>query len=197
VFESQGLPEYPPRRDTWQFPPPLVSSRWKWIAALAGILGLLAAGTMLTFVIVAGNQDFPGVIDDAGLTDTVESQCALMALTIRSMPLDGTPELRATTIVDQNRAIEVMVRGIRSERAEEIRADRPAELWLRDWERLVDARDAYARQLLRDPNASLDLPVDADGNDIVERMNDVWVGEPVCEVPDELAYPGAESRSAV
>lgn len=197
MFASQGPPEYPPRHDTWQFPPPMVPARWKWLAVLAGILGLLAAGTMLTFAIVVGSRDFPGVIDDEQLTDTVASECALMTLTVRSMPLGGTPESRAATIVDQNRAVEVMVLTIRSERTTEIRADRPAEEWLRDWERLVDARESYARELLRDPNASLELPLDADGDVIIERMNDVWIGEPICEVPDELASPGAESRSAV
>lgn len=197
VFESQGLPEYPPRQDTWQFPPPQVSTRWKWLAVAAGTVGLLAAATLLTVTIVLGSKDFPGVIDDEDLTDTVASECALMTLTVRSMPLGGTPEQRAETILDQNRAVEEMVRTIRSERAAEIRDDRPAEQWLRDWERLVDARRGYARELLRDPNASLELPLDADGDEITERMDDVWIGDPACEVPDELSSPGAGSRSAV
>jgi hypothetical protein len=195
VFESPWPRGYPPPRNTWQFPPPLVPRRWKWAAVLAGLLGLTAGVAMTTLVVVVGNDDFPGVIDDASLTDTVASQCELMTRTVLSMPLDGTPERRADTIRDQNRAVTLMVRQIRAERAEEIRADRPAEEWLRDWDRLVDARAEWARELLSDPNASLELPVDGDGDDITERMDDVWAAESACEVPDAIASPGGESRS--
>jgi hypothetical protein len=197
VFESQGLPTYPPRRDTWQFPPPPVRTRWKWLAVLAGLLGLVAAGGLLTVAIVLGNDDLPGVIDDPRLTDTVALQCGLMVRTVESMPADGSPERRAAIIKDQNRAVEQMVEAIREDRSDEIRDDRPAEQWLRDWTRLVDARSTYARQLLRDPNASLEVPVDEDGDEIVERMDDVWLGSPACEVPDVLAGSDSESRSAV
>jgi hypothetical protein len=197
VFESPGLPSYPPRRDTWQFPPPPVRTRWKWLAVLAGLLGLVAAGGLLTVAIVLGNDDLPGVIDDPRLTDTVALQCGLMVRTVESMPADGSPERRAAIIKDQNRAVEQMVEAIREDRSDEIRDDRPAEQWLRDWTRLVDARSTYARQLLRDPNASLEVPVDEDGDEIVERMDDVWLGSPACEVPDVLAGSDSESRSAV
>jgi hypothetical protein len=163
-----------------------VPRRWKWVAVLAGLLGLAAGVAMTALVVVVGDDDFPGLIDDASLTDTVAS-----------MPLDGTPERRAATIRDQNRAVTLMVRQIRAERADEIRADRPAEAWLRDWDRLVDARADWARELLSDPNASLELPVDGDGDDITERMDDVWAAESACEVPDALASPGSESQSDV
>ncbi|MET0468936.1 MAG: hypothetical protein ABWZ87_09350 [Aeromicrobium sp.] len=197
MFEPPGSPEYPPRHDTWQFPPPPVPTRWKWVAVLAGLLGLVASGAMLTFVIVVGNEDFPGVIDDEKLTDTVAETCRLMTRTVASMPPVGTPEGRAATVADQNRAVEQMVRSIRSQRAAEIRDDRPAELWLRDWDRLIEARNDYARALLRDPNASLELPVDADGHDITERMDDVWVGDSACRVPEALTTSGSGNRSDV
>ena len=197
MFESEGVPAYPPRHTTWQFPPPPVPTRWKWIAVLAGLLGLVGGGALLTTLIVLGDKDLPGVIDDERLTQTVALQCSLMTQTVESMPTDGSPERRAATIADQNRAIELMVEAIREDRADEIRDDRPAEQWLRDWGRLVEARESYARQLLRDPNASLDLPVDGDGDDITERMDDVWLSSSPCDVPDVLAQSGAGSRSAV
>jgi hypothetical protein len=197
VFESPGPQEYPPPRDTWQFPPPLVSTRWKWVSVLAGLLGLAAAGAMIAFLVVAGTDDFPGVIDDERLIETVGTSCELMTRTVSSMPPSGTPEGRAATIIDQNRAVREMVEQIRSEREAQIRDDRPAEEWLRDWERLVETRRDYARELLRDPNASLEVPVDADGDDITERMDDVWGGESVCRVPDALTTSGRGGRSGI
>ena len=197
MFEQPGQPPYPPHRTTWQFPPPPVPTRWKWLAVLAGLLGLIVASGLLTVAVVLGSDDLPGVIDDPRLTDTVALQCGLMIRTVESMPLDGSPERRAATIGDQNRAVEEMVEAIREDRSDEIRDDRPAEQWLRDWGRLVDARTEYARQLLDDPNASLDLPVDEDGDEIVERMDAVWLGAPACEVPDALTGSDSESRSDV
>jgi hypothetical protein len=197
VFESQGLPEYPPRRNTWEFPAPPVQKRWKWIAALSSVLGLAAAGAMITVLVLTDTDDFPGLIDDQQLTDTVASECELMTRTVESMPLTGSPERQAATIADQNQAVETMVDAIRASRAVEVRDDRPAEDWLSDWELLVEVRAGYARELLRDPNASLRVPLDSDGDEITERMNDVWAGSPVCEVPEVLVRPSSGSVSDV
>ena len=197
VFDAPGTPGYPPPRNTWEFPPPEVSRAWKWIAVLVGIGGLLAAGTLTTLLVVFATDDFAGFIEDEDLTDTISSQCVLMTLTVESLPITGSTPQQAAAITDQNRAVEIMVQAIRSAHPTKIREDDPAEQWLRDWERLVDARATYAEELLRDPGASLSVPTDADGNDITDRMDDVWLGESVCEVPDVLASPYTDAYSGV
>jgi hypothetical protein len=197
VFDADGKPAYPPRQDTWQFPPPPLQKRWKWLAVLATVLGVLAGSAMLTAVIVLADDDYPGLIDDERLTATVATQCGLMTATVESIPPGGTPERRAATIADQNRAIQRMVESIRARRTAEIRDDRPAEQWLQDWDRLVEARRQFARALQRDPNASLEVPVDDDGVEITQRMNDVWADDTACEVPEVLVTSDAESRSDV
>jgi hypothetical protein len=180
---------YPPDRNTWQFPPPPVPRRYRWVAVLASLTGFAAAIAMLTVSIVVGTRDYPGVIDDKKLTGTIASACELMTRTVESMPVNGSPERRGATIGDQNRAVEKMLDTIRSRRPAEIRDDRPAEQWLRDWESLVEARKRLARELLRDPNTSLEVPLDPDGNEITERMNDVWANNSACEVPAALIDP--------
>lgn len=195
VFDSPGTPGYPPPRDTWEFPPPEVSTRWKWVAAFAGVTGLLVAGGLAAALIVLGTEDFPGLIDDERLTDTIAAECKVMTSTVASMPLSGGTPDQARTIRSQNRAVEVMVRSVRSANAKEIRDDRPAEQWLDDWERLVEARADYARELLDDPRATLEVPLDPDGDEITERMNDVWLGESGCEVPDVLVRPYTDAFS--
>ncbi|MCD9198371.1 hypothetical protein [Aeromicrobium wangtongii] len=196
MLDAPG-PGYPPPRNTWQFPPPEVRTRWKWIAALATVLGLVGAAGLTTLLVVLGSQDFSGLIEDEELTDTIASQCELMTATIDSMPLSGSTPQQAATIVDQNRAVELMVLAIRRENAREVRDDEPAEQWLQDWERLVDARERYARRLLRDPEASLEVPRDADGHKITERMNDVWLGDPACTVPRTLANPRTDAYRGI
>jgi hypothetical protein len=188
---------YPPAHDTWRFPPPEVSRRWKWAAIAASVAGLVLAVTATAVLVVLGSDDVDGLIEDEDLTGTIAAQCLLMTSTVEQMPLTGPTTLQAETIIDQNRAVELMVATIRRENAQQIRTDQPAEQWLRDWDRLVDARERYARRLLRDPGAALRIPRDGDGRHITDRMDDVWLGERVCEVPETLrsartdAYAGA------
>jgi len=197
VFDAPETPAYPPSHNTWEFPPPEVSSGWKWLAVLAGVVGLLVASALIAMLVVLTDQDFPGLIEDEDLTDTIASQCTLMTSTIESLPLTGSAPQQAATISDQNRAVSLMVQSIRRAHPQQIRADKPTEQWLRDWERLIDAREAYARELLRDPGASLEVPRDADGNDLTERMDGVWLGEPACEVPETFAAARTDGYSGI
>lgn len=197
MFDEPGTPGYPPPRNTWEFPPPEVSPAWKWLAAFAGIGGLLVGGALTTLLIVLTGDDFPGFIEDEDLIDTISSQCVLMTLTVESLPITGSTPQQAAAISDQNRAVEIMVQSIRSAHPTKIRKDEPTEQWLRDWERLVDARAIYAEELLRDPSASLTVPTDADGDDITDRMDEVWLGDTACEVPNTLVSPRTDAFAGI
>lgn len=197
MFDSPGAPVYPPARNTWEFPPPELRTRWKWLAVLTGFVGLVVSGALITVLVVVGGDDSPGFIEDAALLDSIADQCSIMTATVESMPVGGPPQRRAATIADQGRAVELMTAAIRADHPETVLNDQPAEQWLQDWEQLVQSRDGYALELLRDPNASWDVPLDPDGDPITDRMADVWLGYPVCEVPAELTTTSADVRSDV
>lgn len=193
--DDPGTSGYPPSRSTWEFPPPRTSPGRVWTAVLLGVLGLASAVALTALLVVAGRPDPSEVIEDEDLLTTIAAECRLMTSTVAAMPLSGPTPSQAATIDDQNRAIEIMLRSIRAANPDEIRADEPAERWLQDWERLVGARTAYARRLLRDPGASLSVPRDGDGVAITERMSTVWPDEPVCEIPLLLVSPRTEAYS--
>lgn len=138
--------------------------------------------------------DSPVHIDDDRLTGAIANHCALMTSTVAALPVTGTAQRRSDAIRDQDRAIRLMLDSIREDAPDAIQADRPAARWLRDWDRLVGAREVLAAELLRDPNAALHVPVDADGRPVTERMDDVWPGDPVCPVPPAIA--SGDERSA-
>jgi hypothetical protein len=191
--DAAPRPGYPPERDAWQFPAPAVTARWLWLAVAAALLSLLAGAALVLAVARADSGDSPAFIDDDALTDTIGTHCALMTSTVGSLPATGTAQRRSDAIRDQDRAIRIMLDSIRADAGDTIRTDRPAERWLRDWDRLVGAREVLAAELLRDPNASLVVPVDTDGDPVTERMDDVWRGDPVCPVPPAVA--SADERS--
>jgi hypothetical protein len=192
--DSTTRPTYPPERDAWQFPAPTVATGRRWLAAVAALAAVLVAGGLVVAIAHADSGDRPDVIDDDGLTRSIATHCALMTSTVGSLPVTGTAQRRSDAIRDQNRAIRIMLDSIRDDAPDAIRTDDPAERWLRDWDRLVGAREVLAGELLRDPNASLDVPVDANGDPVTRRMDDVWRDDPVCPVPPAVA--SADERSA-
>lgn len=194
-LDTGGGQTYPPERNTWEFPPPPTSGRWVWFAVLATLTGLALAGALVAVVVELGSGDLPGVIDDEQLLTTIAVECSLMTSTVDALPVYGTAQEQSDTIRDQDRAIRLMVDAIRTDAAAEIARDRPSEQWLDDWDRLVDSRERLARRLLRDPNASLTVPVDGDGDPVTERMDDVWLGDAACEVPVTIGSPDADALS--
>ncbi len=165
------------------------------LAVLATVAGLVAAGALVAVVASAGSGDLPKVIEDDELITTIAVECSLMTSTVDMLPVYGTAQQQSDTIRDQDRAIRLMVDGIRSDAAAAIARDRPSEQWLDDWESLVVARERLARRLLREPNASLVVPVDGDGDPVTERMADVWLGDAACEVPTTIGSPDADALS--
>jgi hypothetical protein len=195
VLDSAGLPPYPPQRNTWQYPPPPVDRRWFWLALAASCLGLLVGVAALTTAVVVGSRDFPALIQDERVMRVIEDECDLMTDTVRSLPVRGTVHEQVTALNDQNRAVRIMLADIR--RRVDVGSDRPTEAWLRDWERLLRAREAYAAAVVDGRTTALRVPRDEDGERITRRMDDVWAQGTACEVPDVLLSPYPVDRSEV
>lgn len=189
VLETQGLPPYPPARNVWEFPPPPVQKRWKWIAVAAMVLGLVVAVVLVSVLVELDRKDAPGLIEDGTLVSIIDRECELMRSTVESMPLSGSPTRQARTIGDQNEAVEGMLERIRARGGAAIAADRPTEEWLADWQTILDARSRFAAGFVTGGADDFELPLDADGDPVHLRMNDVWLGATVCEVPAALLSP--------
>ena len=186
VHEPPRSGPYPP--DTmWRFPPPPVSRLWLVAAIVGGVLGLLAAGGALTFLVVNMDRDLPGFIDDRRVLKVAVRECKLMTSTVKGQPFDGTPEDRLDALRDQNSAVEKMVDRIRSISAKVRGSDQPLDAWLDDWEALVSGREQYIGQQRRGDDAKFRVPRSPDGEPINERMD--MAAEDVCDVPDVLLEP--------
>lgn len=153
------------------------------------VFGLLGVTTMIVVVVTVGSTSAPGLIDDPELISVIERECQQMTSSVESLPIHGTPRRQAQTIARQNVAVEDMVDDIRSVGQETLAGDPPSDEWLADWDRLVDAREAYAEEILEGSLAQLQVPTDDRGEDIDIRMDDVFIGGSPCEVPEVLLNP--------
>lgn len=190
------MPAYPPPRNAWEFPPPPVNPRWKWLAIAVSTFSVAAVIALVTVMITIADDDIPGLIDDAELVSVITQECDIMRSSVESMPIAGDARQQAAILADQNKAVENMVAAIREVDESVIRADRPAEDWLADWERLVAARESYADLVLQGEVPDLEIPRDSSGERIYLRMNDVWLDDPPrCMVPFELLNPYPEDSS--
>lgn len=160
------------------------------------MLSAVAAITLATTVIVLETRDAPGLIDDADLTSIIGDACELMTTTVESMPVSGSPRQQAETIENQDTAVTVMLNQIERGHGELIRADRPAQQWLDDWDRLLAARDRFRRELLRQGESNFVAPADSAGRPLHKRMEDVWLGDAVCTVPPSLLWPYPRQRTS-
>lgn len=195
MFDSRGLPDYPPQHNAWEFPPPPVSPRWKWAAIAAMVFGLVAGTTMLVVAVSVGSSGAPGLIDNAELISVIEQECDEMTTTVESLPIQGSPRRQAQSIAAQNVAVEDMVDDIRSVGGDLLAGDPPTDEWLADWGRLVDAREAYADEILDGTMPDLQIPTDDHGDDIYLRMDDVFFTDSTCEVPAVLLNPYPDNAS--
>lgn len=195
MLDSAGLPPYPPQRNSWQYPPPPVDQRWLWLALGAALVGLVVGATAMTTAIVVGGKDFPALIQDEDVVRVIEQECDLMRETVESLVVQGSVREQVRTLQDQDRAVAIMLDGIRGR--VDVRTDRPTEGWLRDWDRLLLAREAYAAGLVDGRPSALRVPRGPDGERITRRMADVWAGGVACEVPPVLLAPYPDDRSEV
>jgi len=188
VFDSRGLPDYPPPHNAWQFPPPKVSPGWKWFAIAASVFGLIAGTTLFVVIFSVGSSGMEGVIDDPDLISVIEGECDAMTNTVAGLPIHGSPRRQAQSILRQNVAVVDMVQDIRDQAPDLLTSDPPSEDWLTDWDRLVEARRTYAEALVDGEAATFDVPTDSRGEEITERMDDAFIDGSTCHVPDVLVH---------
>lgn len=156
------------------------------MAVVTGPLATLVLLGAFVSTIVVESRDAPGLLDDTEVVQVVGEECELMTSTVEGLTLSGPPADRARTLRDQNEAVRQMLQEIR---ALDDLADRdqPLQAWLEDWDRLVEAREAYAEEVAGGREIDLSVPRDDDGNEITERMD--GAGLLVCEVPEALVTP--------
>ncbi len=195
--DDHGLPPYPPERNAWDYPPPPISRRWVWAPIAAVVAALMAASALVGAAVVIMGRDFPGMIEDDRIISVIERECDIMTETVRSMPIEGTAAEQADVVADQDKAIANMLIEIRKLGGDVLRGDPPTNAWLDDWDALIAAREAFAEQRRDGYETDLRIPRSADGEQIQQRMNVVWLTTPACEVPEELLRPYPADVSAV
>lgn len=191
------MPPYPPPRNAWQFPPPPITRGWKWAAYAVAVLSLIAGVGMIATAAIVGTKEAPGLIEDSQIVDVVSHECSIMKSTVESMPVRGGVEQQVSILRDQDLAVTHMLTKIRAIDAAVRAADRPTDDWLDDWDSLITARKEYAKLIMRGAEPDLQIPLDASGDQIQNRMNDVWLDRIECKVPMALLRPYPDDGSAV
>lgn len=185
---------YPPPVQRWRFAEPPVKRRWFWVAVIAGPVATVAMVVAFGAMIALDARDAPGLIDDPEVMSVVDTECRSMTSTVEGLPLEGDPGAQARRVLDQNSAVEQMVEAVRDLGEDVLSRDLPTAQWLEDWERLVEARAMFARDLATENRAALEVPR-IDGQRITERMDEATLLIE-CVVPEELTEPVfADSRS--
>lgn len=181
------LPPYPPAQDAWRFAPPPVSRRWLWIAIGTSVASAVAVVGLIVVLIVAGGSDLPASIDEPEIIDAVDVGCNTLAAGVEPVSVDGLAVDRPARIEAQTSVVREVVASWRDLDADLRASDEPFDDWLDDWDRLIEARDAYVTELQNNPNALFEEP-EVDGEPIVDRMDAVMTG---CPVPETLLNPDA------
>lgn len=179
------LPPYPPALDAWRFPPPPVSRRWLWVAIGSGAAATVAIVALVVSLVVAGSSDLQASIDDPEIIDAIDAGCDTLAAGVEPVSVDGLSVDRPGRIEAQTSVVREVVATWRDLDADLRASDIPFDDWLDDWDRLVEARDAYVVDLQSNPNALFEEP-EVDGEPIVDRMDAVMTG---CPVPETLLHP--------
>jgi hypothetical protein len=151
---------------------------------------VVAGGTVAVVLLqlwAFAHVDNPAVIEQSAIVRTATSRCAAMrdAAATAAVGTAASIQQRVGAINAQNDAVTDLVTAIRALGPRVIDADAPTSRWIQDWERLVAARDAYARSLASGHPKPMRLPT-VEGTPLLDRLNDVGVS---CRVPLALLAP--------
>ena len=163
-------------------------ARWRaWVARVAVVVAGALVAVALTKLWAFANTDDPDLIESSAIARTVGVACAAMRDSVASAAVatSAPRSQRVGAVNAQHDAVVDMLTQVRSLGPAVLDGDQPAGEWIDDWERLVTARDSYARSLAVGKPKPLTLPV-VDGSPLVERLNNVGVS---CRVPLVLLLP--------
>lgn len=133
---------------------------------------------------VYANHDRTAWIDDPVVAEAAEEACARMHSDLEDVPVedDAPVAQQAAEIRIQNVVVLRLVEDVRDLGDRRLSRDMPSQLWLEDWESLVQARETYADDLVARGSPELVIPA-SDGVPITERMEEVMLD---CAVPPAL-----------
>ena len=160
----------------------MAGQRWRWWSARLGVvLAAVVVLVALKSLWAYANRDDPAVVEQPDIAAVGAAACAQMRETAASKAVASSATLaqRVGAINAQNDAVITLVSRMESLGADRLAADQPAAQWVEDWQRLVRARDEFARGLAVGKAKALVVP-EVDGRSIVDRINDSGIN---CRVP--------------
>ena len=166
----------------------MTGEQWRvWAARIAVVVAAVVVFIALSRLWTFANTDDPDLIEQGDIARAAASACAVMRDSAAAAAVATTAPVpqRVGAINAQNDAVTELVATMNKLGAERLESDQPAAQWLEDWQRLVSARDAYARSLVAGKPKPMLLPT-IDGTGLVERLNNVGLN---CRVPLVLLAP--------
>lgn len=166
----------------------MTGEQWRaWGARLAVVVAAVVVFVALSRLWSFANADDPDVVEQGAIARVASSACAHMRKAVAASAVGPTQPIprRVGGINAQNDAVVELITTMQSVGQETLDADQPAAQWVEDWQRLVTARDAYARSLAAGKPTPMVLPT-IDGRSLVERLNNVGLN---CRVPLDLLAP--------
>lgn len=166
----------------------MTGEKWRvWAAAVAVVVAGVLVFVALSRLWAFANADDPDIVEQGVITRAAASACAQMRDSAAAAAVASTAPVaqRVGAINAQNDAVVELISTMNKLGEEQLEADQPAPQWLEDWQRLVTARDAYARSLAAGKPKPMALPT-IDGKGLVTRLNNVGLN---CRVPLVLLAP--------
>ena len=166
----------------------MTGEQWRaWAARIAVVVAAVVVFVALSRLWTFANTDDPTLIEQGPIARVASSACAVMRDTASAAAVATTAPIpqRVGAINAQNDAVIELVTTMSRLGRQQLEADQPAAQWLEDWQRLVSARDAYARSLAVGTPTPMALPT-IDGRGLVDRLNNVGLN---CRVPLVLLAP--------
>ena len=166
----------------------MAGKSWQWWSARVAVAVLvLVVVIALSRLWSFATADDPAVIERPDIAAVGGVACAQMrdAASAAAVGRTATVAQRVGSINAQNDAVITMVSRLEALGQDKLDSDQPAAQWVEDWQRLVAARDAYARSLAAGKPRPLTLPT-IDGRPLVDRLNDSGIN---CRVPFALLSP--------
>jgi hypothetical protein len=166
----------------------MTGEQWRaWAARIAVVVAAVVVTIAFSRLWSFAHTDDPTVVEQGVIARTAASACARMRDSAAAAAFATTAPLaqRVGAINAQNDSVVQLITTMNQLGEERLQSDQPAAQWLEDWQRLVSARDAYARALASGKPTPMTLPT-IDGEGLVARLNNVGLN---CRVPLALLAP--------